>query len=151
MVARLRLGVAPGGGLRLALQLFELQLELCPETNLGHLKTTMRMDVLRCKSPDGVTKELWAYMIVYNLVRMLMLEAAQQQDVSPGRVSFIDALDVLRYRGPAEPVPTLTINPTRRSRDQPRVIKRRKDRYTVMTKPRHEYHDKVLDDESLTA
>jgi putative transposase len=121
------------------------------ETNLGHLKTTMRMDVLRCKSADGVTKELWAYMIVYNLVRMLMLEAAQQQGVAPNRISFIDALDTLRYRPPKEPVPILMINPHRRGRDQPRVIKRRKDRYRVMTRPRHEYHTETLDDESLTA
>jgi hypothetical protein len=121
------------------------------ETDLGHLKTTMRMDVLRCKSPDGVIKELWAYMIVYNLVRMLMHEAAHQQDVSPNRVSFIDALDVLRYSSPTEPVPTLTVNPIRRGRDQPRVIKRRKDRYRVMTRPRHEYHAETLDDQSLNA
>lgn len=121
------------------------------ETNLGYLKTTMNMDVLRCKSPDGVIKELWAYMIIYNLVRMLMIEAAQQQDVSPNRVSFIDALDVLRSRSPTDPVPTLIINPHRPGRDQPRVIKRRKDRYTAMTRPRHEYLAEVLDDESLAA
>lgn len=121
------------------------------ETNLGHLKTTMRMDVLRCKHPDGVIKELWAYMIVYNLVRLLMLDAAHRQGTTPDRVSFIDALDVLRHRPPDEPVPTLTVNPNRPGRHQPRVIKRRKDRYRVMTKPRHEYHAEVVDDESLAA
>jgi Transposase DDE domain len=119
------------------------------ETDLGYLKTTMRMDVLRCKSPDGIAKELWAYMIVYNLVRMLMFEAAQQQGVHPDRVSFIDALNTLRYRPPGEPVPLLTINPIRPGRDQPRVIKRRKNRYPVMTRPRQQYHTEMLDDESL--
>jgi len=121
------------------------------EINLGHLKTTMKMDVLRCKSRDGVIKELWSYMIVYNLVRLLMLEAARRQGVEPGRVSFIDALDVLRYRPPSEPLPVLWINPSRPGRDQPRVIKRRKDRYTMMTQPRSEYHAEVVDDESLDA
>ena len=121
------------------------------ETNLKYLKTTMGMDVLRCKSPDGIIKELWAYMIVYNLVGMLMLQAAQQQNVSPNRVSFINALNVLRHRPPIEPVPILTINPIRRGRGQPRVIKRRKDRYPVMTRPRHQYHAEMLDDESLNA
>lgn len=121
------------------------------EINLGHLKTTMKMDVLRCRSREGVIKELWSYMIVYNLVRLLMLEAARRQGVEPGRVSFIDALDVLRYRPPSEPLPTLWINPPRPGRDQPRVIKRRKDRYTMMTKPRSEYHGEVVDDESLAA
>ena len=121
------------------------------EINLGHLKTTMRMDVLRCRSRDGVIKELWSYMIVYNLVRLLMLEAARRQGVEPERVSFIDALDVLRYRAPSEALPPLIINPRRPGRAQPRVIKRRKDRYRLMTKPRSEYHSEVIDDESLAA
>ena len=121
------------------------------ETNLGYLKTTMKMDVLRCRSRDGVIKELWSYMIVYNLVRLLMLEAARRQSVEPGRVSFIDALDVLRYRAPSESMPKLLINPQRPDRDQPRVIKRRKDRHRLMTKPRSEYHSEVIDDESLAA
>ena len=40
------------------------------ETNLKHLKTTMNMDVLKCKNVDGVMKELMVYAIVYNLVRL---------------------------------------------------------------------------------
>lgn len=48
-------------------------------------------------------------------------------------------------------VSVLIVNPNRPGRDQSRVIKRRKDRYTTMTNPRHEYHDKVLDEESLTS
>lgn len=121
------------------------------EVNLRHLKQTMGLDVLRCKSPDGIRKELWAYMIVYNLVRLLMLDAAQRQGTPPDRVSFIDALDTLRHRPPDDPVPNLTLNPQRPGRAQPRVIKRRKDRYPVMTRPRHEYHTEMLDDESLAA
>lgn len=107
--------------------------------------------MLRCKSPDGIRKELWAYMIVYNLVRLLMLDAAQRQGTPPDRVSFIDALDTLRHRPPDDPVPNLALNPQRPGRAQPRVIKRRKDRYPVMTRPRHEYHTEMLDDESLAA
>ena len=102
------------------------------ETNLRHLKTTMRMDVLRSKSVDGVQKELLAYAIAYNLVRQHMLEAATRQGVPPERVSFIDALDALRHGGPTR----LRLNPDRPGRDEPRVIKRAKDRYTYMTKPR---------------
>jgi hypothetical protein len=121
------------------------------ETNLGYLKTTMKMDVLRCKTADGVMKELWAYVIVYNLVRLLMLEAARRRGVTPDRVSFIDALDVLRHRPPNGPVPILIVNPDRPGRHQPRVIKRRKDRYPAMTRPRHEYHAERLARESLVA
>ena len=39
------------------------------ETCFGHLKTTMGMNTLRCKTLDGVTKELAVYLIVYNLIR----------------------------------------------------------------------------------
>ena len=39
------------------------------EQYLRDLKQTMKMDVLRCKTVDGVLKELMVYGIVYNLVR----------------------------------------------------------------------------------
>jgi len=116
------------------------------ETNLRHLKTTMRMDVLRCKSVDGVQKELLAYAIAYNLVRLRMLEAAAHQGVAPDRVSFIDALDALRHGGPTR----LHVNPDRPGRDQPRVIKRAKDRYSYMTRPRDDLRQ-TLDNKRLAA
>ncbi len=109
------------------------------ETNLKHLKQTMGMDVLRSKTTLGVQKELWVYLIVYNQVRLFMIDAAQRQGVEADRISFIDALDALRHRGPhVAATITLTVHPKRPSRDQPRVIKRRKDRYSYMTKPRDE-------------
>jgi hypothetical protein len=109
------------------------------ETNLKHLKQTLGMDVLRSKSADGVQKELWVYLIVYNQVRLFMLDAAARQGVPPDRISFIDALDALRRRGPIVAVTiTLVVNPHRPGRHEPRVIKRRKDRYTYMTRPREE-------------
>jgi hypothetical protein len=48
------------------------------ETNIGHLKTMMKMDVLHCKSEDGVRKELAMFCLVYNLVRAVMLEASRR-------------------------------------------------------------------------
>jgi hypothetical protein len=62
------------------------------ETNLRHLKQTMKMDVLRCKSRDGVLKELMVCAMVYNLVRVVMGEAARRQHVPVDRISFIDAM-----------------------------------------------------------
>ena len=52
------------------------------ETYLSHLKTTMRMDVLRCQSVPGVLKEMAVYAIAYNLVRLVMIRAARQQGAS---------------------------------------------------------------------
>ncbi|MDP7347839.1 MAG: transposase [Phycisphaeraceae bacterium] len=110
------------------------------ETNLKHLKQTMGMDVLRSKTVEGVQKELWVYLIVYNQVRLFMLGAAERQGVAPDRISFIDALDALdalRRRNLIVAVTVaLIVNPLRPGRDEPRVIKRRKDRYRYMTKPR---------------
>lgn len=110
------------------------------ETDLRHLKQTMRMDVLRCKTVDGVMKELWTYAIAYNLVRLSMLDAAQRQKIAPHRLSFIDALDVLRHgTDVASPgARPLKVNPDRPDRDEPRRIKRHKDRYTYLTRPRDE-------------
>jgi hypothetical protein len=114
------------------------------EVNLRHLKQTMRMDVLRCKSVDGVLKELWVYAMVYNRVRLLMLDAARRQGAEPDRVSFVDALDALRYRLPsAAATTTLIVNRLRPGRCEPRVIKRRKDRYTYMTRPRDQLRQEL--------
>jgi hypothetical protein len=61
------------------------------ETDIRHLKSTMRLGVLRCKSEAGVRKELAVFCLVYNLVRVTMLEAARRQEVSVSRISFADA------------------------------------------------------------
>lgn len=120
------------------------------ETNFRHLKTTMGMDVLRCKSPDGVMKELWMYVLVYNLVRRVMLDEAQRLGVKPHRISFIDALDSIRYGGGRAGV-ALTVNPDRPGRMQPRAIKRPRDRYKYMTRPREQLCQPLLDKQKEVA
>ncbi len=62
------------------------------ETNLRHLKQTMKMDVLHCTTVNGVLKELTVFALVYNLVRTVMHAAAVRQDVDVERISFADAL-----------------------------------------------------------
>ena len=62
------------------------------EENLKSLKQTMKMDVLKCMTVDGVLKELTMYALAYNLVRVTMCQAAGRQGVEADRVSFIDAL-----------------------------------------------------------
>ena len=116
-------------------QLYKARWEI--ETNLRHLKQTMGMDVLRCKTVAGVRKELWVYLIVYNQVRQCMLDAAERQGVPPDRISFIDALDALRHHGQtATALGVIVVNPLRPGRHEPRVLKRRKGRYRYLTKPR---------------
>ena len=106
------------------------------ETNIGHLKTTMKMDVLRCKSEQGVRKELAVFCLVYNLVRVVMLEAAARQEVAVARVSFADALRWVRHARPGDVMPDLVINRHRPDRAEPRCKKRRPKQYDLMNKPR---------------
>jgi hypothetical protein len=107
------------------------------ELNLRHLKTTMRLDVLKCKTVKGVLKELTVYAIVYNLVRIVMLEASKRQGVDVERISFVDALRWLMEAEPGEELPKFVVNPDRPGRYEPRVRKRRPKSYPLMTKPRH--------------
>lgn len=62
------------------------------ETNLRHLKQTMRMDVLHCQTVEGVLKELTLFALAYNLVRAVLVEASSRQEVEVDRLSFKDAL-----------------------------------------------------------
>jgi len=46
------------------------------EVDLRNLKTTLGMEVLRCKTPQMNDKELWVYLLAHNLIRLLMVGAA---------------------------------------------------------------------------
>jgi hypothetical protein len=114
------------------------------EVNLRHLKQTLHLDVLRCKTVAGVHKELRMLALVYNLVRLVMLEAARQQRVAVERISFIDALRWLTTVRPGESLCTLVVNPRRLGRFEPRVRKRRPKQYPLMQRPRHELKQALL-------
>ena len=108
------------------------------ETNFGHLKTTMKMDVLKCKTVEGVLRELQVFALIYNMVRQVLLEAAGRQGVDVRRISFIDALRWLQTARPGDPLPTLVVNPRRPNRLEPRVRKRRPKQYPLMQKSRRQ-------------
>jgi hypothetical protein len=114
------------------------------ETNFGHLKTTMKMDVLKCKTVDGVLRELQVFALIYNMVRQVMLEAAGRQQVDVRRISFIDALRWLQAASPGDALPALVVNPLRPGRYEPRVRKRRPKQYPLMTEPRKLLKKKLM-------
>jgi len=60
------------------------------------IKTTMGMEILRCKTPDMVTKEIIMHFIVYNCVRSLMVEAAKNEKFPPRLISFKSTIQSLR-------------------------------------------------------
>jgi DDE family transposase len=123
-------------------QLYAARWEI--ELNLRHIKITMGLDVLKCKTVPGVLKELSVFVLVYNLVRTVMLEAARRQKVKPNRISFIDAQRWLCSATPGSELRALVINPLRPHRVEPRCIKRRMKEYDLMTKPRTELRERLL-------
>jgi Transposase DDE domain len=108
------------------------------ETHFAELKTTLKMRRVKSQTAEGVRKELAVYALVYNLVHVVMLEAARRQAVSVERISFVDTIRWLLSAMPGEEMPKLIINPRRPDRHEPRVIKDLQDTYRKMTKPRQE-------------
>ena len=131
------------------------------ETDLGHVKTTMKMDVLRTESPEMIRKELWAHLLAYNLIRTLMWDAGAHRRVCPLRLSFKGAMQEMMALWPfsasAARQRDLTAYyddllraigthkvPLRPNRYEPRVRKRRPKSYQFMTKPRQELKKELL-------
>lgn len=124
------------------------------ELRLREIKIHLNMDILRCKTPHMVERELRMHFIAYNLVRCLMQKAALTHDVDLARLSFKGALDTLRQfanavSGTEDKPRTVSamvdemlsaiardIVPLRPDRVEPRVRKRRPKNYRLMTKPR---------------
>ncbi len=120
------------------------------EEHLKALKHTMKMDVLKCQTVEGVLKELTMYAVAYNLVRVAMCEASRCQGVAVERISFIDALRWLRDGEEGEAMPELVVNPARPGRSEPRVKKRRSKPYPLMRRSRAELR-KLLRERDLAA
>ena len=70
------------------------------EVDLRSIKSTMKMDILRCKTPEMVQKEIWAYLLAYNLLRTVMAVAAKENGVEPRKISFKGAKQVLTAFAP---------------------------------------------------
>jgi hypothetical protein len=123
------------------------------ELDLRALKVTLGMDVLRCQSPAMVRKELWAHLLAYNLIRTVMAQAAQANDLLPRDISFTGAVQTLTafagLLGDADPRDRedlygrlLTAIAGHRVGDrpdrwEPRARKRRQKHYPLLKTPRH--------------
>jgi DDE family transposase len=117
------------------------------ETALAHLKTTMQMDVLHCKTVPGVLKELTVFAIVYNLVRLVMCQSATLQQIGVERISFLDALRWLGAPSTGMPLEALVVNPARPYRVEPRAKKRRPKPFPLMITPRHALRQQLVQHE----
>jgi len=113
------------------------------EVNLRHLKTTMKMEVLRSMTTQGIEKELWMFLIVYNLVRLVMLEASVRQGVEVRRISFADTLYWIRHGDLSREMPVLIVVAERPGRIEPRAIKRRSKEYNLLSRSREVFRNSL--------
>src|SRR5207248_2755075 len=99
------------------------------ETHFAQLKTSMKMSQLKCKSAEGVKKELLTSFIAYNLICQVIREAADRQKLPPRRISFIDAMRWLANARCGDDLIVLAVIPLRPDRHEPRVKKYLRYRY----------------------
>lgn len=127
------------------------------ELDLRSLKQTLQMDVLRCKTPELVRKELWTHILAYNLIRTIMAQAAIKHGIEPRSISFKGAVQTLEafqpiialqgenssafriqiYQQVLDAIATHRVA-DRPDRFEPRLRKRRPKHYGFLRKPRRE-------------
>ena len=123
----------------------------------------MQMDILRCKTPELVRKEIWTHILAYNLIRTIIAQAASKHDVEPRTISFKGAIQTLEafqpliaiqgerdsafrqtlYQQLLDAIATHRVA-NRPDRFEPRLRKRRQKKYDRMMKPRQEIKRDIL-------
>ena len=119
------------------------------ELDLRNIKTTLGMEMLSCRTPAMAEKEIWVYLLAYNLIRLLMAQAALLADLLPRQLSFKHTLQLWiawRHRGAGsdddDKLAGLFILIAqqqvgkRPGRIEPRALKRRPKPFPRLTKPR---------------
>jgi hypothetical protein len=127
------------------------------ELDLRSLKRTMQMEILRCKTPELVRKEIWTHLLAYNLIRTIIAQAATRHGVDPRSISFKGAIQTLEAFQPViaiqgqlslgfrvnlyqQLLDAIAIHRVadRPDRFEPRLRKRRPKHYGFLRKPRHQ-------------
>jgi hypothetical protein len=125
------------------------------ELDLRSIKVVLQMDLLRCKTPELVRKEVWTHVLAYNLIRTVMAQAAARHDMPPRSISFKGAMQTLEafqpllgfgasddaasrlqlYRELLDAIASHRVA-DRPDRYEPRLKKRRRNYYDWLTEPR---------------
>jgi hypothetical protein len=130
------------------------------ELDLRSLKTTLGMDVLRCRTPELVRTELWMHLLAYNLIRGLMSCAAAEVGCPPRELSFAGAMQAVAAFGDrlleSDPVRSAELRRglrvmigcqrvgNRPNRIEPRARKRRPKHGALLTTPRDQARARLL-------
>lgn len=116
----------------------------------------MQMDILSCKTPELVRKEIWTHILAYHLIRTILAQATSKHDIEPRTISFKGAVQTLEtfqpllaiqgdrswehrlhlYNKVLDAVATHRVA-DRPGRFEPRQRKRRHKKYDRMMKPRN--------------
>ena len=125
------------------------------ELDFCSLKVTLQLDVLRCKTPELVRKEIWTHVLAYNLIRTIIAQSATKHAISPRSISFKATVQILEAFQPIiamtvgsqhcqalyeQVLDSIALHPiaNRPDRFEPRLRKRRFKKYDYMMKPRNE-------------
>jgi len=119
------------------------------ELDLRNIKTTLGMEMLSCRTPAMAEKEIWVYLLAYNLIRLLMAQAAVLADILPRQLSFKHTLQLwIAWRqnetgsyGDSQLANLFILIAQQRvgnrpGRIEPRAMKRRPKPFPLLTKPR---------------
>ena len=117
------------------------------ELDLRHIKTTLGMEMLSCKTPEMAGKEIWVYLLAYNLIRLLMAQAAVVSGRLPRELSFKHTLQLWvawGQQGIGQDDKLIILFAligqqrvgNRQGRIEPRAVKRRPKQYPLLTKCR---------------
>ncbi len=112
------------------------------------------MVALRCMTPQMNEKEMWVYFLGYNLIRLLMCEAALQAEILPRQISFKHTLHAWSrhsWEGAGDDQTTLLLVliaeqrvGNRSGRIEPRAVKKRPKPYPRLMKPRAQAREEIL-------
>ena len=126
------------------------------ELDIRNIKTTMGMAVFKCQSPEMVIKEMWVYFLAYNLIRMLMVQAAISVNIIPRDISFKHSLQMWsifsQYNLEINDIEMIRklfllisskIVGNRSGRIEPRAVKKRHNNMPRLMKPRNIAREEV--------
>lgn len=134
------------------------------ELDIRAIKQTLHLDILSCKTPEMVRKEIWMHLLAYNLVRKVMAQAAVAAKTPPRHLSFagaVQTVDAFRWLLVLEPPGGRWLSLTRAllvavgthkvgnrpGRCEPRKKKRRPGTFPLLTKPRAQARAELLKQE----
>jgi len=119
------------------------------ELDLRNIKTTLGMERLSCQTPAMAIKEIWVYLLAYNLIRLMMAQAALLAHRLPRQLSFKHTVQIWiawtqhanriddddKLYGLFVLIAQQHVG-NRPGRIEPRALKRRPKCYPLLTKPR---------------